>query len=228
MLGAQKVATIRDLAKSVVELQGKELNYLHENCTSLATSAAVLVGFGFAGLGLFEENDLETSFSVLECVDFTLGFDFTRRPDYLSGGPSDFECVRVVFAQLIDAMWALSCGLGLSFNLLTLFITTITAITGPGLALRGPEGALVVAITHMEQQHKRALRFFGRGVAAFTCSILGFGLQALSRFNLLKCIIICTAFIWTISAIVVYGADIGAKFHLAASTAVRGEFDTNK
>jgi hypothetical protein len=218
MLGAQKVATIRDLAKSVVDLQGKELNYLHENCTSLATSAAVLVGFGFAGLGLFEDN-LETAFTVLECVDFTLGFDFTRRPDYLAGGPSDSECVRVIFAQLIDSMWALSCGLGLAFNLLTLFITTITAITGPGLALRGPEGALVVAITHMEQQHKRALRFFGRGVAAFTCSILGFGMQSLVRLNFIKgSMLICTG-LWTISRLLVYGSDIGAKFHLAASTA---------
>ena len=164
---------------------------------------------------------------MLQCLQIE-PYDFTRQPPWELEQPSDDECVRALLAQLVDAVWALSAVLGLSFNLISLFIATLSAITGPGLALRGPEGALLVAVTHMEQQHKRALRFFGRGICAFACSILGFGLQALSRFNLLKCIIICTAFIWTISAIVVYGADIGAKFHLAASTAVRGEFDTNK
>ena len=37
--------------------------------------------------------------------------------------------------------------------------------------------------------------------------------------------LICVG-LWTISRLLVYGSDIGAKFHLAASTAVRGEFDT--
>eukprot|EP00965_Chrysotila_dentata_P172821 5702817-Pleurochrysis_carterae.AAC.2 len=86
------------------------------------------------------------------CLNTTLGFDYTRQPAHLSRPPSNSECARHMIGELIDNMWALSCGLGLSNNLVALFISTVTVITGPGMALRGPEGSLGVAIAHMERQ----------------------------------------------------------------------------
>ena len=66
--------------------------------------------------------------------------------------PSNSECVRLLFADIVDVLWVLSCSFGLSNNLLSLFIATVSVITGPGMALRGPEGSLGVAIVHMEAQ----------------------------------------------------------------------------
>mgnify|MGYP007078129093 CR=1 FL=1 len=74
------------------------------------------------------------------------------------------RCRRTIFAAFVDVLWALTCALGLSWNLMSLFIATISSITGPGMALRGPEGSLGMALAHMELQQKRAMRFFGRGL----------------------------------------------------------------
>lgn len=48
MLAADKSALERELRVSMLQLQWKELQYLHVNFQNLATSSAVLVGFGCA------------------------------------------------------------------------------------------------------------------------------------------------------------------------------------
>ena len=52
MLAADKSALERELRVKMLGLQWKELQYLHTNFQNLATSSAVLVGFGFAALGI--------------------------------------------------------------------------------------------------------------------------------------------------------------------------------
>ena len=54
MLHADKQQLERELAQSLVDIEWKELDYLQMNMRNLATSSAVLVGFGFfrAGTGL--------------------------------------------------------------------------------------------------------------------------------------------------------------------------------
>ena len=47
------------------------------------------------------------------------------------------------------------------------------------MALRGPEGSVGLAVRHMEQQLKRALRFFGRGVVAFIITLMVVRLRSL-------------------------------------------------
>lgn len=54
MLEADKRALERDLAQQMASLQVKELQYLHTNFQNLALTSAMLVGFGFTGLGLFQ------------------------------------------------------------------------------------------------------------------------------------------------------------------------------
>ena len=185
MLEADKAALERDLAKQMAALQVKELQYLHTNFQNLAVTCALLVGFGFTGLGLFSGSELETNYKLLRCTGVTLGFDFSREPPI-----SDSECRRTIFAAIVEACWSLTCALGLTFNLLALFIATISSITGPGMALRGPEGSLGVALAHMELQNKRALRFFGRGLVAFSLSVIGFGLQSCATLGLPKGLIL--------------------------------------
>ena len=52
MLQADKAQLERELRVSMLNLQWKELQYLHTNFQNLATSSAVLVGFGFSALGI--------------------------------------------------------------------------------------------------------------------------------------------------------------------------------
>ena len=48
----QQKALERELRVSMLSLQWKELQYLHSAFQNLATSSAVLVGFGFSALGI--------------------------------------------------------------------------------------------------------------------------------------------------------------------------------
>ena len=50
MLHADKLAFEANLAQDLVAIQMKELDYLYKNLANLATSSAVLVGFGFSGV----------------------------------------------------------------------------------------------------------------------------------------------------------------------------------
>ena len=223
MLEADKQLLERELAQQLLQLQQKELEILQKNFLNMATTCAVLIGFGFGGLGLFLGNDLTDNWKVLWCIDLPLGFDY--RPETQDWhDPSHAECIRVLLSTVVDAFWALCCCLSLSWNFIALFIATVTSITGPSMALRGPDGSLGVALVHMEQQLKRALRFFGRSLFAFSLTIIGFGAQAMVNLGLLKGIVIFIVGAWTVKAISYYGTDIGIKFHLAVGRAVRAEF----
>jgi hypothetical protein len=151
-----------------------------------------------------------------------LGFDYSH-----DAAPSTSECVRAVAEGFVDVYWAVCCSLALSFNFIALFVSTVTAITGPSLALRGPEGSLGVALMHMEQQLQRALRYFGRALVCFALTLTGFGAQAIVALGFLKGLAILIVAVWTIATISYYGADIGTKFHLSIGRAVRAEFSSD-
>lgn len=195
MLAADKSTLEAELAQQLTTLQAKELAALQRNFHNLATTCAVLIGFGFGGLGLFLDDELLNNWKVLHCIGLEMGFDYTREPE-----PSRSECVRCVGEALIDAYWALCCALSLSFNFIALFISTVTSITGPALALRGPEGSLGVALVHMEQQMKRSLRFFGRALTAFSLTIIGFGAQAIAALGFVKGAVILGVGAWSTHA----------------------------
>ena len=67
MLHADKLAFEANLAQDLVAIQMKELDYLYKNLANLATSSAVLVGFGFSGVTAFASDDLTTRAEHAQC-----------------------------------------------------------------------------------------------------------------------------------------------------------------
>jgi len=132
--------------------------------------------------------------------------------------------VAAVSEVMFQAMFATAASFALAFNLLSLFISTISSMCGPGMALRGPEGSVSLAVRHMEQQLKRALRFFGRGVVAFIITLTFVGLRFLQDMGFLGGSVTVLVGMWTFGACWHYGADIGEKFHVSPDRAVRGTF----
>ena len=65
MLHADKLAFEANLAQDLVAIQMKELDYLYKNLANLATSSAVLVGFGFSGVTAFASDDLTRRLTAL-------------------------------------------------------------------------------------------------------------------------------------------------------------------
>ncbi len=112
----------------------------------------------------------------------------------------------------------------LAFNLLSLFISSVVIMTGPGMALRGPEGSVGMAVRHMEQQLKRALRFFGRGIIAFVLSLTVSGLRELRTTGFVGGVCSVLIGLWTFKSVMRYGSDIAEKFHISQDRAVRGVF----
>ena len=209
MLHADKAALERELRVSMLSLQWKELQYLHSAFQNLATSSAVLVGFGFSALGISSAYHPEQSTahsSVWELV--------------LNDRTSGILVSEIVF----QAIFSIAASFALAFNLLSLFISTISSMCGPGMALRGPEGSVALAVRHMEEQLKRALRFFGRGVVAFILTLAAVGLRNLQDVGFVGGVMTLFIGVWTFYACWSYGLDIGEKFHVSSDRAVRGTF----
>ena len=193
----------------MLSLQWKELEYLHTNFQNLATSSAVLVGFGFTALG----------------------FDTKYHPEHGTNHSSIWELKAKdwgsgVFLSevLFQTLFSVSASFALSFNLLSLFIATIASMCGPGMALRGPEGSVGLAVRHMEQQLKRSLRFFGRGVVAILFTLTTVGLRNLQDVGFAGGVITVFIGLWTFHALWSYGSEIAEKFYVSPDRAVRGTF----
>mmetsp|Transcript_1016 Transcript_1016/g.2888 ORF Transcript_1016/g.2888 Transcript_1016/m.2888 type:complete len:196 (+) Transcript_1016:91-678(+) len=60
----------------------------------------------------------------------------------------------------------------ISLTLLALFILTLTTMLGPGLALRGPDGSVHVAIEAMMLEYRTACFYFGLAVVAFHLMVI--------------------------------------------------------
>ena len=199
MLAADKGALERELRVAMLNLQWKELQYLHTNFQNLATSSAVLVGFGFSALGI------SASYHPESMTNHTTIWELERE-QWLSW----YVITEVAFQTLFNA----AASFALAFNLLSLFISTIASMCGPGMALRGPEGSVQIAVKHMEQQLKCALRFFGRGLVAFIVTLTALGTRHLQDIGFLGGGLTVLIGIWTFCAIWSYGADIAEKFHV--------------
>jgi hypothetical protein len=208
MLAADKSALQVELSRNILELQWKELEYLHMNFRSLSTSSAVLVGFGF----------------------FRAGYLGDAASSELYGPHSNVFSGTIVWdrwnivAVTMEGIIGMTLSLAVSFNLITLFLSTITAMTGPGLALRGPEGSVGKAVKHMEKQNQRALRCFGRGLAFFCLHLTFLSVRALFGLGIIDGITGVLIGFFTLCTIFRYGSDIGERFHVSRDRAVRGSF----
>ena len=158
MLAADKEYLEKQLSQEMIRLQWKELQYLYQNAQALATTSAVLVGFGFLSSGVNGLNAYSNENNV-----WTSTFDWTASK---------------MAGIAIETVIGMTISLAMSFNLITLFTATVVSMAGPGLALRGPEGSVTRAVRHMETQNKGALRYFGRGISAFTVHLAALGMRA--------------------------------------------------
>jgi len=77
-------------------------------------------------------------------------------------------------------LFCLTCLLGVS--MLALLILVMVAMLGPGLALRGPDGSVHVALEHLGRDYRTALFFFAVAIAIFHVLLVAY---AFGDFDLL-------------------------------------------
>ena len=116
-----------------------------QNFQNLALSSSVLIGLGIMrGEANFDNSQQE----VIWAQDFN--------------ALTVYKKIGIVLDGLIYSCFCLA----LCCNMITLFLSTVTSMTGPGLALRGPEGSVSMAVMHMEVSWRGVLGLAVRGVGA--------------------------------------------------------------
>ena len=215
MLQAEKNALESDLAQKVIALQHKELQLLHDNLLNLCTICTLLLASAFSAMTyILDHESTAHNWVVVQCI---------AQIGDKSAAPVD-NCTRQTFEFFSNTAVLVTTVAALAYNLVALFIAVLTAMSGPGLALRGPEGSMTVALTSIEVQYQQAVRYFGRGMTAFVFALLSFGVNELCRLSPVNGIVLLAMGCWTAYKILWHGAQIGKRFQLANDVAVRGDF----
>jgi hypothetical protein len=209
MLQADKAALARELRLNMLHIQWKELEYLYTNFQNLATCSAVMIGFGVGSFGLSQTFRPEGDHAAESIWEWT---------------GEHWRSWIFVLQIVADAIFYGGSALAVSWNVLAIYIGTVSTMCGPGMALRGQEGSVSVAVLHLEAQLKRALRFFGRGIIAFTFTLVSIGLRRLHTIGAFGAICSMAMGAYTLHKMWVYGSDVAEKFYVSPSRAVRGSF----
>jgi hypothetical protein len=145
----------------------------------LATSSALLMGFGFSVIAFNDYPHPEYSVSgncevqnrtVTHNATGSNGTEITTYQaiehfgisyyNYLTRTiwdlPTAYTLTWYFETQVAYLAFQLTAaGFCISFNLISLFIATTAIMCGPGMALRGPEGSLSITVPLLEEQLKR-------------------------------------------------------------------------
>jgi hypothetical protein len=145
MLAADKLQLQSALKQQAVSLKEKEFNLHHSNLMTVGTQAAVLAG-----------------------LDITMFIEFTPAPEH-EWGPSGHaqnlaRALKVIYYGVIVA--AFCC------NMVVVSQTTALSVLGAGLALRGPDGSMMVATDCLYEERSSVFKVFGWGLACTVGSVL--------------------------------------------------------
>lgn len=142
MLAADKLQLQSALKQQATALKEKEFNLHHSNLMTVGTQAAVLAG-----------------------LDITMFIEFDGEPD--DRWPSEYVNVAAIlrclyFATIVGAFCA---------NILVVAHTTTLSVTGASLALRGPDGSMMVATDGLYEERRAVFTVFGYGLALTVGSV---------------------------------------------------------
>jgi len=87
-----------------------------------------------------------------------------------------------IFNTIVTATYLSSAGATFAFNLLAVFLSTYCNIFGPGLALRGPEGSMDLAVEGMSYYKDRAFVFYRLGMGCFILTAILYSYLAFPYF----------------------------------------------
>ena len=164
------------LKLSLVQIEERELIYFTENSYNIGTQAALLSGFAFAAL--------------MQAATVVADYN------------NDKFDADTVHGNIIQASWAGVTVLAMLFEIMALVKATQLAITGPGLALRGPEGSMTRAISVMRIEYRAIGQLFYIGlfftlISSGIFAFIIFGFTAAATVSLL--IVICM--IWLVRSL---------------------------
>lgn len=142
MLAADKLQLQSALKQQATALKEKEFNLHHSNLMTVGTQAAVLAG-----------------------LDITMFIEFAPPSDDEWGeNAATARVLKMLYNGIIVGAF---CA-----NMLVVSHTTALSVLGAGLALRGPDGSMMVATDGLYEERKSVFRVFALGLGLTVGSLL--------------------------------------------------------
>jgi hypothetical protein len=125
-----------------------------------------------------------------------------------------------VLGAVITATYLSSAGATFAFNLLAVFLSTYCNIFGPGLALRGPEGSMDLAVEGMSYYKDRAFIFYRIGMGTFVFTAI---LYSYLTFPYFFSIPVITALVCISFGLIWYACEIHNRFQVPDAQLTTGK-----
>ena len=130
MLAADKLQLQSALKQQATALKEKEFNLHHSNLMTVGTQAAVLAS-----------------------LDVTMFIEFQPLP-WVAEATIGYPTMIVLLPRLIKFLYYTSIVVAFCANLLVVSHTTVLSVLGASLALRGPDGSMIVATEGLYSERK--------------------------------------------------------------------------
>tara|TARA_B110001452_G_scaffold98787_1_gene81779 strand:+ start:273 stop:1166 length:894 start_codon:yes stop_codon:yes gene_type:complete len=193
MLHAHKAALANTLRTRMVALRQQELQYYTNNCRLLGDQGALIAGFAFSGIRYHQFAEQQEGW-------------------YLTSTETLEESI---FLFLLTV----AMGAGLQ----TVLLSTLVALFGPHMALRGPDGSLHAAVNGMQHWTRIVLAWFLLSLLTLQLSALSF-VYGHNRLGDVDRLLLVAVTMTGVSLNVYYGWRTVRKFALHPERAVTGAF----
>jgi len=156
MLAADKLQLQSALKQQATALKEKEFNLHHSNLMTVGTQAAVLAALNVTMFIEFQPNS------------FMIDNDGDDVGPYIE--------MLSLFQRTVKFIYYISICTAMMSNILVVSHTTVLAVLGTSLALRGPDGSMIVATEGLYSERSLIFKTFGRGLicTVFSCAFAVF------------------------------------------------------
>jgi len=210
MLYAVKKDLRADLARSILKVRERELQYYTTNILNIGMQAALLSGFAFTTLAQHDSNN------VLPWLEQASG---SRTFVVIASLVLD---PQQLFQVILEMLYLTSTISAMGSTLYVLYICLVTSILGPGLALRGPEGSVDRAVFSLARVNRRVIASFAFALNLFQSSVL---VKAFLAFHVIAAVV-CSAFvIYYMYAIDNHARLVMDMFNIRSGEVISGRFD---
>ncbi|KAG8466703.1 hypothetical protein KFE25_008082 [Diacronema lutheri] len=217
MLYAHKNELHARLSRDLISVRSRELDYYTTNIRNIGFSAALLTGFAFGTLANHKSSDM-LDWLVPYAEEFE-GVDiqppFILLSDFAINGLQRLQ-VTLEVAYLVSNITAMG------LTIYTLYVCLLLSITGPGLALRGPEGSVDRAVFLLARGCRRVIQAFAFSLYLFMVSIF---FKAFLSYHIYLAVICALFLIYYMYAIRRHAKGVLRMFRIDRDQVQTGRFE---
>mmetsp|Transcript_15396 Transcript_15396/g.46914 ORF Transcript_15396/g.46914 Transcript_15396/m.46914 type:complete len:561 (-) Transcript_15396:295-1977(-) len=218
MLYSLKRELHTDLARDILRVRELELNYFTSNIYNIGLQSAFLAGFLFTILATHNSEPLHKEL-YQNARSQGAAFVVIDRAYLVEEADA-----RQVSAIILELIYLISNISGLGSTLFTVYVSLVSGILGPGLALRGPEGSMDRAVIGMARVNRDVVGTFRNTLTLFQVSI---AVNGFLNFHLIAAIICIIFMLYFLRRMRDHQNRLLKEFNVAREQIVTGRFESD-